>query len=66
MPGPQSENCAHCCCERRSTASRLFGRAHSVTDLTKQEDFTDASTAHGTLQQTRGAGRRVLLQFPVC
>eukprot|EP00969_Alexandrium_andersonii_P135518 5994805-Alexandrium_andersonii.AAC.1 len=43
-------------CEPRSTLSRLFGRTHSVTDVTKHEDFTDASTVRGTLQRIRGPG----------
>eukprot|EP00969_Alexandrium_andersonii_P177716 7858433-Alexandrium_andersonii.AAC.1 len=41
IKGPLSDNCVHCCCEPRSTLSRLFGRARAVTDITKHEDFTD-------------------------
>eukprot|EP00969_Alexandrium_andersonii_P197518 8725520-Alexandrium_andersonii.AAC.1 len=39
---PPLELFIHCCCEPRSTLSRLFGRTHAVTDVTMHEDFTDA------------------------
>eukprot|EP00969_Alexandrium_andersonii_P072975 3219819-Alexandrium_andersonii.AAC.1 len=46
----------HCCCEPTSTLSKLLARSHSVSDITKEVDFTRDDTVERVLRSIVGRG----------
>eukprot|EP00969_Alexandrium_andersonii_P037917 1662638-Alexandrium_andersonii.AAC.1 len=43
----------HCCCEPRSSLSRACRQSHDVKDVTKEDDFTQASSVGAVIQLVR-------------